>query len=152
MKNLFFHSKRFLTHASRVMGRDSNTVVDALNSSISHGQHCVVILDLDDTIWSGSIDCSYGSPFNLCTTGGKVFDRKGVALPLFKDTMPIWDGIENFNSQNNNRSAKLAIASRTATPDWAKSVLSMFRTSSGIIYYNHFFQFNVINYLLFNTL
>jgi magnesium-dependent phosphatase 1 len=80
-----------------------------------------IVFDLDETLWPLDVDCTWGPPFSYNQTHNVVLDRKGEPVPLFRDILEIFALIQTFPG------VKIAIASRTMTPDWAAQVLKLYR-------------------------
>lgn len=110
-----------------------------------------VVFDLDDTLWIGDVDCTYGPPFSAhaststATAGAKsnkslstpgiqgtdvVYDRSGTrghpALRLFPEVFAILNWIESKHPD-----MVMAVASRTTEPAWAAKALSVLTTAQG---------------------
>jgi magnesium-dependent phosphatase 1 len=80
-----------------------------------------IVFDLDETIWPLDIDCTWGPPFSYNKTHKVVVDERGERIPLFRDILKIFALIQTFPG------VKIAIASRTMTPDWAAQILKLYR-------------------------
>jgi magnesium-dependent phosphatase 1 len=79
-----------------------------------------IVFDLDDTLWRLEVDSSWGPPFQYDGQKKVVIDKRGYPVPLFKDVLEIFALIHSFPQ------VKIAIASRTTTPDWAAQVLKLY--------------------------
>ena len=79
----------------------------------------LIVFDLDDTLWIGDVDCTYGPPFT-CSTRHVVSCRKRTTLPLHPHVPAILGHLKKS-------AIPLAIASRTTRPDWARQVLDAVR-------------------------
>jgi magnesium-dependent phosphatase 1 len=77
------------------------------------------VFALDYTLWQAHVDCSSGGPFRLDAKSGgdAAFGRRGDRLALFRESRVILDGL-------NAAGCRVAAASRTTTPDDARSLLA----------------------------
>ncbi|CDS10272.1 hypothetical protein LRAMOSA02948 [Lichtheimia ramosa] len=82
----------------------------------------LIVFDLDYTLWEEWIDCTSGPPFSYDKTKNVIYDRNGSEIHLFKAITSIFALIHN--SMPNT---KIAIASRTHTPEWAYAALKLLR-------------------------
>jgi magnesium-dependent phosphatase 1 len=87
-----------------------------------------IVFDLDDTLWRLEVDCSWGPPFKYDKKEQVVVDRRGEEVALFKDVLQIFALIQTFPD------VKIAIASRTTTPDWASQVLKLYKVNNVDLY------------------
>lgn len=80
----------------------------------------VVVLDLDDTLWAGDVDCTGGPPFKPHKNSRHTIScRRGRPVTLFHDVPDIFDELTD-------REIGIAYASRTWEPEWAKDALGQF--------------------------
>ncbi len=79
-----------------------------------------VVFDLDDTLWTGEVDCTGGPPFKKDkNTRHTIYCSRRRPVTLFQDVPYIFDMLVDSD-------IKIAYASRTWEPEWAKAALSQF--------------------------
>ncbi|KAI8352821.1 magnesium-dependent phosphatase-1 [Choanephora cucurbitarum] len=81
----------------------------------------MIVFDLDYTLWSEWIDCTYGPPYTYEEKNNSIVNHRGEVLSLFEHTTAIISTIKSFPN------TKIAIASRTSTPEWARKALRLLR-------------------------
>lgn len=79
----------------------------------------VVVFDLDYTLWPWWCDCHISSPIEQVSES-QLLDSSGLSLSLYRDVEHILEELEANN-------VTIVGASRTATPDIAIEILSMFK-------------------------
>ena len=80
----------------------------------------MVVLDLDDTLWTGEVDCTGGPPFTASNNSRHTIRcSRRRSVTLFDDVPSIFDQLVDHN-------VKIGYASRTWEPEWAKEALKMF--------------------------
>jgi magnesium-dependent phosphatase 1 len=80
----------------------------------------VIVFDLDDTLWTGDVDCTGGPPFKRDKNSRHtVYCSRRRPVKLFEDVPQIFDDLVDDN-------IRIAYASRTWEPEWAKAALSEF--------------------------
>lgn len=80
----------------------------------------VIVFDLDDTLWTGEVDCTGGPPFaRVNNSRHTVVCSRRRQVSLFKDIPFIFDELVDSD-------IKIGYASRTWEPDWAKAALAEF--------------------------
>lgn len=90
---------------------------------ISHFERLpsLVVFDLDDTLWRGDIDCTYGPPYTFHQD--KVQDKRRHSFALCNDVIKIMHSL--FTAK-----VKIAYASRTWSPEWATRALETIHIDS----------------------
>ncbi|KAF7729508.1 hypothetical protein EC973_004182 [Apophysomyces ossiformis] len=81
----------------------------------------LVVFDLDYTIWPEWIDATYGPPYVYNDKTNALTNKKAEVLTLFEHIPAIFALIRSWPD------TKIAIASRSSTPDWARTALRLFR-------------------------
>ncbi|KAI8368459.1 magnesium-dependent phosphatase-1 [Blakeslea trispora] len=81
----------------------------------------MIVFDLDYTLWSEWIDCTYGPPYTYEEEANHIVNHRGEILRLFEHTTTIFSTIKSFPN------TKIGIASRTGTPEWAAKALRLFK-------------------------
>ncbi|CAO3618149.1 unnamed protein product [Cunninghamella blakesleeana] len=81
----------------------------------------LIVFDLDKTLWNTWIDFTSGPPFTFDEYSNTMNDRYGDSFELFKHITKIFAMIKGFPD------TKIAIASRSSTPDWATTALKTFQ-------------------------
>ena len=80
----------------------------------------LVVFDLDDTLWSGEVDCSGGPPFTVHKSSRHtIYCQRRRPVTLFQDVPSIFDDLVDHG-------VAIAYASRTWEPEWAKEALRQF--------------------------
>ncbi|KAI9319949.1 magnesium-dependent phosphatase-1 [Dichotomocladium elegans] len=82
----------------------------------------MIAFDLDYTVWEEWIDCTSGPPFAYDHERNVILDRHGYEIVLFKEITAVFSFIINSMP-----GTKIAIASRSTTPDWCYTALRMLR-------------------------
>ncbi|KAK9466692.1 magnesium-dependent phosphatase-1 [Lipomyces arxii] len=80
----------------------------------------VFVFDLDYTLWPCWCDTHITPPVRASKTGDGIIDRYG-------ETMSFYSDVPGIIAELREKNVKLAIASRTHTPDVARSMLSNLR-------------------------
>ncbi|KAL0093958.1 magnesium-dependent phosphatase-1 [Phycomyces blakesleeanus] len=80
----------------------------------------LIVFDLDYTIWPQWIDYTYGPPYTYIESKNALINSYKERLELYPDFTAIVALIHSFPD------TKMAVASRTSTPDWAKLALETF--------------------------
>ncbi|CAO3611228.1 unnamed protein product [Cunninghamella echinulata] len=81
----------------------------------------LIVFDLDKTLWNVWIDFTEGPPFTYDKETNIMFDKHNQPFGLFKHIAEIFTMIKSFSD------TKIAIASRSTTPDWATIALKTFQ-------------------------
>eukprot|EP00640_Fibrocapsa_japonica_P006692 CAMPEP_0113940962 /NCGR_PEP_ID=MMETSP1339-20121228/6981_1 /TAXON_ID=94617 /ORGANISM="Fibrocapsa japonica" /LENGTH=180 /DNA_ID=CAMNT_0000944963 /DNA_START=175 /DNA_END=717 /DNA_ORIENTATION=- /assembly_acc=CAM_ASM_000762 len=98
----------------------------------------LVVFDLDYTMWNPEMYQLYGAPFEK--RGGKVYDRSGTEVKLFRDVRSI---LRRIRTSEEFSSTKIASASRTEYPEWAYEVMSLMPVDDNLTMAD-VFEFNEI--------
>jgi magnesium-dependent phosphatase 1 len=78
------------------------------------------IFDLDFTLWNcGGTWCDHTLPPYKKINSSLVLDSEGRKIMLYDDTIQILEELKKLN-------IKMAVASRTGAPDWARQLLNLF--------------------------
>ncbi|KAI7870390.1 magnesium-dependent phosphatase-1 [Spinellus fusiger] len=80
----------------------------------------LIVFDLDYTIWSDWIDTTYGPEFTYIKETNTLVDSQGRHINLFENITAIIATIHQFPD------TKIAIASRTSAPDWARTAMTKY--------------------------
>ena len=79
-----------------------------------------IVFDLDDTLWTGEVDCSGGPPFSkLRNSRHTIHCRRRSPVTLFDEVPAIFDLLTDHE-------IKVSYASRTWEPRWAEEALKEF--------------------------
>eukprot|EP01069_Polyplicarium_translucidae_P013115 Polyplicarium_translucidae@DN769_c0_g1_i1.p1 len=112
-------------------------------AAISHLPGAVVF-DLDDTLWEGDIDCGGGPPYApVKGKDGSVGEllckgRRSGSLRLMRDALKVLDWVRS-------QGMKLAVASRSTTPDWAQSAFTRLTFADGTTFTDAFHATQIFN-------
>jgi magnesium-dependent phosphatase 1 len=86
------------------------------------------IFDLDFTLWNcGGTWCDHTSPPFKKLNNYTIADSQGLQIKLYNDTIQVLDALKK-------RNIKMALASRTGAPDWARQLLILFGIDNYFIY------------------
>ncbi|RKP15221.1 magnesium-dependent phosphatase-1 [Piptocephalis cylindrospora] len=80
----------------------------------------LVVFDLDSTFWDFGTELLAGPPFRRNARTGHVVDREGTVLSPYPES---FDVVRTLHAEYPD--TLLALASRTATPDWAKAIAQL---------------------------
>ncbi|KAI8644915.1 magnesium-dependent phosphatase-1 [Parasitella parasitica] len=81
----------------------------------------MIVFDLDYTLWPEWIDCTSGPPYVYDELSNSVINPSGESLGFFEHTATIIALVKAFPD------IRIGIASRTHTPEWAKSAIGLLR-------------------------
>ncbi|KAI9332402.1 magnesium-dependent phosphatase-1 [Pilaira anomala] len=81
----------------------------------------MIVFDLDYTLWPTWIDCTNGPPYTYDETSNCIINPLGESLGFFPYSAAMIAIIKSFLD------TKIAIASRTTTPDWARKAIGLLR-------------------------
>ncbi|CEP16849.1 hypothetical protein [Parasitella parasitica] len=81
----------------------------------------MIVFDLDYTLWPEWIDCTGGPPYVYDEASNAVINPLGESLGFFEHTATIIALVKAFPD------IQIGIASRTHTPEWAKSAIKLLR-------------------------
>jgi len=105
------------------------SILKVLEEKASVDRDCVVVLDVDDTLWEGDCDGTYGPPFAFESPGAL---RDCRPFKLFPEVVDIITAVEMLAKKSKGeKTVRLAVASRTMMPPWCREALNLFCTKAG---------------------